>query len=359
MKNNKIRSKQHGFSLIELLLALVISIATTGGLFSIYLNVRVSQDSTQANARIQESARFSLEYLKQDIRMIGYRGCLSTTSPPTNIVAKNMPAAYSALTNEIIGYDIQTDWKVGTVFETTSTTLIDNIRTGTNALSISRMTSLSSLLIQDQTSNASDIIIDDVSNLDITADDLIYISDCNNADIFRASSVNSSGGNITIQHNSTSNNSANLTNVYEEDATVGKYQTNFYYVGDTGRTNTANEIIYALYEIEIDYSPTSVTYNRNELIEGVENLQILYGEVLPTTSNVKYVTQDNVTNMQNVSSIQLGLLITSQENVRSSVDNNTYYLAQTAITNGSGDNNYANDRRLRHAFNTTIQIRNR
>ena len=71
------------------------------------------------------------------------------------------------------------------------------------------------------------------------------------------------------------------------------------------------------------------------------------------------MTKDNVTDMENVSSIQLGLLITSQENVRKNIDNNTYYLAQQAIISGTGDNDHANDKRLRHAFNTTIQIRNR
>lgn len=358
MNNNILKSKQYGFSLIELMLALVISIAITGGLFSIYLNVRVSQDSTQANARIQESGRFALEYLKQDIRMVGYRGCLSRTSPQTNVIAKNMPVAYDPLVNEVIGYDIKTNWAVGTIFEN-ETAIISDIKTGTNALSISRMASLNSELIQDQTSNSSDIIIDKVSDLGIEKNDIIYISDCNNADIFRTSDVNTAVGMITLQHDASSNITTNLSKTYQEGAIVAKYQSKFYFVGDTGRNNTANEKIYALYEVDINYSTSPATYTRNELIEGVENLQVLYGEVLPTTNNVKYVTKDNVTDMENVSSIQLGLLITSQENVRKNTDNNTYYLAQQAIISGTGSNNHASDKRLRHAFNTTIQIRNR
>ena len=51
-------------------------------------------------------------------------------------------------------------------------------------------------LIQDKTSNSSDIYIYKVSYLGIEKKDIIYISDCNNADIFRTSNVNISLGMI-------------------------------------------------------------------------------------------------------------------------------------------------------------------
>ncbi|OIQ45720.1 MAG: hypothetical protein BM565_12725, partial [Gammaproteobacteria bacterium MedPE] len=68
---NIVNAKQQGFSIVELMIALVISIGTIGGLFSIYLKTRTTQELTEANSRIQESGRFAMEYLKRDIRMIG------------------------------------------------------------------------------------------------------------------------------------------------------------------------------------------------------------------------------------------------------------------------------------------------
>lgn len=355
MNNSTLR--QLGFSLVELMIALVISVATVGGLFSIYLNTSQSQSFTEANSRIQESGRFAIQYLSRDVRMIGYRGCVSNTTPTINVIAKNIPGGYDPFEVELQGYNITSDWSDDSIF-TNATEIKTKIRTGTNAISINRMASLGAQLAEKQSDESANIKIEESSNLDIGKNDIIYISDCINADIFEVTNKpNINGGKMTITHASGTNTSNNLSKAYQANATIAKYQSRFYFIGDTKRVNKSNQPIYALYQADINYSNSPATFNVNELIEGVENMQILYGEVL-ANNNIKYVDVDNVTDMNNISSIQLGLLITSQDEVRQTVDNQSYFLAQKEIST-SGTAPHGADERLRHSFNSTIQIRNR
>lgn len=349
--------KQSGFSIVELMITLVISIAITTGLFSIYLNTRLSQELIQANAKIQESGRFALEYLKRDIRMISYKGCSSNKQKIIKVKASNFPANYNSYEQEIVGFDIKTDWHINTQFEEAST-LVVRPKIGTSAFLISRMASIGTPLTQSQLNKTDPLIIDTQSNLNLKQDDIVYISDCFNTDLFSLSAHPITSNNaLTLLHSTDTNLVPELSKVYQKNAYIAKYQSYFYFVGDTQRMNKTGDKVYALYQADINYSVSPTRYSVNELIEGVENLQILYGEVLPT-NNIKYVKSSDVSDMKNVSSMQLGLLISSSTNVRESDDTNTYYIAQQAI-NTSGENSHAIDKRLRHAFNSTINIRNR
>lgn len=356
MKINTFTS-QHGFSIVELMIALVISVATIGGIFSIYLNSSQSQNFTEASSRIQESGRFSMQYLSRDIRMVGYRGCVSNEAPIANVIAKNMPAGYDPLQLELSGYEIKANWNTDTPFAN-ATGITNRIRTGTHAISVARMANLGAQLVENQSDNSANIKISTASNLGLIKNDIVYISDCINADIFSiTNNPTKNDGKTTLTHATGTNTSNNLSKAYQSNANIAKYQSHLYFIGDTTRTNSSGATIWALYQAEIDYSKSPTQFLVNELIEGVENMQILYGEVL-ATNNVRYVNASQITDMNSVTAIQLGLLITSQDQVRQTDDDQTYYLSQQAITT-TGSSPHVLDRRLRHAFNTTIQIRNR
>ena len=70
-------NKQSGFSLIEIMIALLIGVFLLGGMLQIF---SVSQQTyrMQSNlARLQENGRFALDFLAHDIRMVGYWGCMT------------------------------------------------------------------------------------------------------------------------------------------------------------------------------------------------------------------------------------------------------------------------------------------
>ena len=91
------------------------------------------------------------------------------------------------------------------------------------------------------------------------------------------------------------------------------------------------------------------------LAEGVESMQILYGENTdndPRSAN-RYVRAHEVGSMLDVVSVRVAMRLISREAVRESADTNQYALLDAAaFTPG------LNDRRLRREITTTISLRN-
>ena len=70
------RHKNQGFSLIELMLALAITLLLVLGVGQVFIAAKNTHLSQRAAAGMQEDARFVLSKMIQDIRMVGMLGCL-------------------------------------------------------------------------------------------------------------------------------------------------------------------------------------------------------------------------------------------------------------------------------------------
>ena len=93
------------------------------------------------------------------------------------------------------------------------------------------------------------------------------------------------------------------------------------------------------------------------IVQGAENLQLLYGEDTNNTDDVtnatKYVTAGNVVNWNNVVSVRIGVLVNSQSDIATTDDAVNYDLqGQTQIA-------AANDHMRRRAYSATVVVRNR
>ncbi|MCP2074537.1 UNVERIFIED_ORG: type IV pilus assembly protein PilW [Pseudomonas lini] len=67
-----------GFGLIELMIALVLSLIVILGVVQIFIAAKNTYISQGAAAVMQEDARFALSKMVQEIRMVGMFGCLGT-----------------------------------------------------------------------------------------------------------------------------------------------------------------------------------------------------------------------------------------------------------------------------------------
>lgn len=63
---------QRGFSLVELMIAVMLSLVLLGAVIQVFLSSRQTYELSDDLSRIQENGRFSLEFLAQNIRMAGY-----------------------------------------------------------------------------------------------------------------------------------------------------------------------------------------------------------------------------------------------------------------------------------------------
>jgi len=92
------------------------------------------------------------------------------------------------------------------------------------------------------------------------------------------------------------------------------------------------------------------------LVDGVESLQILYGENTdgdPRSAN-RYVRPDQVADMKNVVSVRIAMRFISREAVRQATDSNQYALLDAAAFTPA-----ANDRFMRREITTTVSLRNK
>jgi type IV pilus assembly protein PilW len=69
------RARQSGFSLVELMIALVLGLVVIGGATSVFLSNKESYRSSHALSQIQENSRIAFELIARDARQAGLTGC--------------------------------------------------------------------------------------------------------------------------------------------------------------------------------------------------------------------------------------------------------------------------------------------
>lgn len=75
----KTGKSDQGFTLVELMIAMVLSLFLVGGVILIFLSTRIAATDTGDLSRLQENVRFSSDFLVRDIRNAGFRDEMSIT----------------------------------------------------------------------------------------------------------------------------------------------------------------------------------------------------------------------------------------------------------------------------------------
>lgn len=84
--------QQQGLSLVELLIAITLGMVAVAGAISIYLANRTSFRTVEGAARLQENARFAVDYLGRDLREAGGIVC-GGKLPHNNVALATYPSA--------------------------------------------------------------------------------------------------------------------------------------------------------------------------------------------------------------------------------------------------------------------------
>ena len=365
---NSMPGRQSGLSLIELMIASVIGLVLLSGVVTIFSSNSASSKMSTGMTRIQDSGRVALDMLSYNLRMTGYEGCRDGSKDQIQVLASN-PPTINFPDNTIWGSSVSNTGGFVSTAHPDLTDLPDDVtlKANTDVLYLQHGSGRSVNLATDMaTSNAAVVLPRNPDQ--ISAGDLVMISDCDSANIFRATgvTVDATSGNTTIQHDTTGNTQGNLTqafwgtgNLNSVAVRVMRFESKAYFIADSNRDMPDDSPIWSLFELD-----TSNGGNPTELIEGVEDFQIRYG-VQPsqnTTADIRYVTADAVTDPSQIVSVQLGLLIGTSDYLATTNDTQNYNLASWSVgpPNDTGaDANHAGDRRIRASFNTTVQLRNR
>jgi len=368
MKNIKtlqsLPGKQSGLSMIELMVASVIGLFVLAGAVTIFSSNNASSSMSSGMSRLQDSGRVALDIVANSVRMAGYEGCRSASKASPTVLASTAPVIDLPDTaiwgSEVNGSSL---WDPSAIDD------LDNIdglaKEDSSVIYLQHASGRSTNLNIDMT-NIGAPSVEIASNPDqLVTNEMIMIANCSNAHIFRATNIGTGPGGIPVTFGAQENTQGNLGVIYEgtgflEDSPlrVMRFESSAYFIQDSQRDMPNGDPIYSLYALDTTTSPIG---NAVELIEGVEQMHILYGERVGATGNIRYVTADEVDNMSNVASVQIGILIATANYAGSDRDERTYNVAGVTVgPPGAGtDLHHAGDRRLRAAFNTTIQLRNR
>ena len=358
--------QQSGLTLVELMIAMAISLIVIAGVIEIYISNKRTYNTQAALSQIQEDGRFANIFIQKNLRLGGYMGCMGNAVKFTNNVDTSQynselaAAAHLTLRSSLNGFgsDAVQGFNNVTILPGVLSDLGLSIGTAQGQMIadtdviVVRSAGFCSggnvvaPLMGDKSAN---IKIADAScsvGCCINQNDLVIVTNCQNADLFAVVNNASAGGasQDTLTHSSALNTSNTLSVKYGLDARVYKYQTGVWYVGNGayGRPSLFKKSI------------QGNSFNSIEIVEGVENMQLLFGEDSSSNGSVNhYVTADNISNRNNIISVKVSFLV-------SSINTSVALEPVSIVYNGMTINNGAGaDKRLRRVFNTTIALRNR
>lgn len=361
------RLRQTGFSLIELMIAMLLGLLIVAGIYRIYLSTKQSQILAEALSARQETIRYVSTRLAQDVRMAGYRGCQPDTGEIRNTLNPD-PADSGGARDEfthtdflyryeryVEGFDAQgSDWTPALPDE------IDQLVDGSDVLTIRAAIDPEVFVIKEMPNTSADIKTNPLSPAPLHDGDIVMITDCDAAAIFQITrynldnSPNSHGVNATfgnIVHNagngaglpSPGNWTKDLGRRWPVGSQLIRIGTISYYVRPS-----ANGTGPALWR--------AIDGQTQEIAEGVENLQVLYGEDSDgdRVADV-YRRADafaDTAAWRRVVAIRVALLVAGTRNRAGSSDARRFDLLGTEL--GPFD-----DGRLRRVVNLTFALRNR
>lgn len=342
----RVRIGARGFSLVELMVALLLGSIVTLGLINMFSATQQTYGVLQGQARMQEGARYALDFLARPLRMSGFIGCVSLRDVDVRSVLNGAPAFAVNVAVPLQGFEATDDspptWSpaLSGLPATIDTTVIVP---GTDVLVVRHASTQAQDQLQlsaGQINPNSDIVTATPADASrFAAGTIVLISDCDKASIFQISSNATAGGVFTIRHvtggglvpgNATTTLAENNT-VFDATSRVYRIATTVYFVAPGAGTNNRGDTPNSLWSSVDGAAP-------QELVEGVEELQVLYGvDTDDDDAPNRYQTFQVVGDVNDIVTVRVRMSVNSVDQV----------------------SEFSADGLVRRAFETTVAIRNR
>jgi type IV pilus assembly protein PilW len=330
MKNRK----ENGLTLVELLIALVLSLVIIAGIVQVFLANREAYNISESLIRVQENGRFAMNFLSTAIRQSGNYGCLPDVDPMVDNIqtqfAAEIPDINTIQTNAFVGIGNTADGAAGAAGEfpaPDSLTLMvstDNTARVTGVITYPHTLSVGAGAVFEE-------------------NDYVLISNCQVADFVKLG------------------NGSSATQIV--DATAGM-RTDFFTLGNM--VTNVTEVQFINYFVEDDVLHTRFVNTatgavvEQELLNGIENIQYSFG----VDTNGDFVVDyfDDITavdaegDILNIVAVKIFVLAVSGgdgDTAQVVSEEQTLTMNEVVATMPEGD------LRLRRVFETTVSLRNR
>ena len=429
LKKQAQTTQQHGVTLLELMVAMAVSSFIMLGISNIYLSTKKSYVIHDEFARIQENGRYAVETLSTNIRNAGFFGCSSGQIGKTSSSLKTPENSAFNFQTGLMGYEAD-----NTDFDDPVTTITPEVNDGVvgdwvtaggltaedpnggadRIISVNPDPVIAALAVKGsdiliiRTADNSGVRIDRNNQgaqffavnptgvpkangciANICDTDILLVSDCAKSLIFQTNLVSNGLGACGAVAPATcfnvvhSNSGAPGMIPGNEDPTWTDF--------DFGPDSEIMTIVTKAYFVGVDPAngitePSLYVRENNNppqpLVEGIENMQVLYGvDTDITAGNIagdgianRYVSADDVVNQdadsntvfESVVSVKISILARTPQNLPGINRTAADYAALTypmvspvspilinPFTPGTAD------RRMRKVFNLTLKIRNK
>jgi type IV pilus assembly protein PilW len=317
--------KQQGFTLVELMIALVVGTFLIGGVLSLFVSSQRNFKLDDNISRMQNNGRFAIQELERDLRMAGYM------AEPMHPVFIDAEAGLATVTD--CGVAGQANWILNltdaVTGEVNTLTGVDNATAATANAAYSCIT-------------AADV----VPNTDIVG--------------IKRFAGNSATG--ALQPNTVYLQSNGLQGlIYQEPAAVllvgvlsdWEYRPRIYFIRPY--TDTLGDGIPSLCRKVLTYDG-AVDVDTECIAEGIEDLQLEYGLDVDGDFNVdRYLPNPTLTEMQNVISARVFILARTTDPDIAYSDGRTYSISNAL---GGAAPVAPNDQFHRRVFSVTVMMFN-
>ncbi|MEG3790067.1 PilW family protein [Lysobacter sp. CCNWLW3] len=303
-----------GFSLVELMISLVLGALLMLGLVQVFEASRITYKLSEGLSRVQENSRFAMDYLQRDLRMAGHMGCYSdqvrflpgvlgfrstfvAQTVPTNAQLETAPEPLQ-FQAAIQGFEAANTapgdsltlpagggaWAGSPALPAYVQGLTPAPMAGSDVVLLRYFTA-ESVPVRAATANTISVASAGWARLNeasgIANPGLFAVGSCQKAVAFQATAVSVAASGATITVNPTGLNRSDLSLETLKGSQLFRAESEAYYVA----LNAAGEP--ALYRARFTAAPGSgavavVGGRPEELVEGIENMQLIYGMDLTT-----------------------------------------------------------------------------
>lgn len=368
-------------SLVELMVAMGIGLFLVGGAVTVLVDNKDQFLFEEEASYLQENARFAFDQLSYDLRLAGYFGCTSTIMDVTNTLNGSTDDDKGYFSSQgLKGYEYSergdSDFPETGATDDIAALMLED----TDVVIINRGEFDDRLVVTSHQPASSKIGLSASNNLEKGKILVLATPSCRNAAIFQMSGPNSTNPDHIVHNTGASTSPGNCHKAlsktskgesyscdsppannqkgmeYPPGSSLMEFVSHTYFVGESDITGLPT-----LYRVQLEQSGSSTTPVINELISGVENMQLLYGVDLDEDAdgvvdqyfNADDITYDiavgaNTLSWDRVMAVRLTLILRSQRFV---------FPENTEVD--LGDDFEYNDRYMRQKVSATVRVRNR
>ncbi len=367
MQDRQTNHRQAGFSVLELMIALLLGVVVVSGIVQLFVGNSRTYELVNAQSRLQENARYAFEFISDAARNAGYYGC----APEPDFMIKGLVGAWNTIPEYNLSESIggfrhlgggnfgptnlltlpRSEGGVDTNVHLAGNGIDSTVLDPDSDIAVFRsIRQPAARLAQTLQPDGDPVVFTPGGVPEFDANDVVVVSDCEQAAMFRVTGVMAGVDQTTLERataagGSNFNNADTVTTLggeivpntlsilgrsYGVAATVSHLDSVYFFIAPSTAANQAGENVNSLWRKQGSAAPV-------ELVQGVDRMELFYGEdaVADGVPNVnRYRSIDNIADPNSIVAIRVRLDIVSPDE-----------LAEFG-------------ERLRRTFTKTIAIRN-